>query len=220
MPPPPVPSLPETPPTATPADAPDRADLAALLGSRICHDLISPIGAIGNGLELLMLEPGGKSPELALIAESVASATARLRFFRMAFGDPGQGQRVARAELQAILSDMNAGGRLTADLQGPAEMARSEARLLFLLLLCLETALPYGGHVILDRNGEVWRIAAHSARRRDIGAFWDWLSSDGAPAPATLGPAQVQFALVRADLARSGRRLRVTENGGELRLEV
>ena len=58
----------------------DQTDLSALLGSRICHDLISPIGAIGNGVELLMMEGGTPSPELVLIAESVAAANARIRF--------------------------------------------------------------------------------------------------------------------------------------------
>ena len=43
---------------------PDKPDLAALVGSRICHDLISPIGAIGNGVELLMMEGAAKGPEM------------------------------------------------------------------------------------------------------------------------------------------------------------
>ena len=55
----------------------DKTDLAALLGSRICHDLISPIGAIGNGLELLMMDPGTHGPEMSLISESVGHANAR-----------------------------------------------------------------------------------------------------------------------------------------------
>ncbi len=50
----------------------DKPDLAALVGSRICHDLISPIGAIGNGVELMMMEGAAKGPEMALITESVA----------------------------------------------------------------------------------------------------------------------------------------------------
>ena len=55
----------------------DTPDLSALIGSRICHDLISPIGAIGNGVELLMME-GRAGPEVALIAESVAAANAQI----------------------------------------------------------------------------------------------------------------------------------------------
>ena len=58
--------------------------LAATLASRICHDLTSPLGAIANGLELLTLSDAQRTPELDLIAESVESANARLRFFRLA----------------------------------------------------------------------------------------------------------------------------------------
>jgi histidine phosphotransferase ChpT len=74
----------------------DQPDLAALIGSRICHDLISPIGAIGNGVELLLMEASGKGPELSLISESVAAANARIRFFRVAFGAAG-GPRCCRS---------------------------------------------------------------------------------------------------------------------------
>ena len=65
----------------------DNTKLTALVASRICHDLISPIGAIGNGVELLTMESGGTlRPEFALISESVANANARIRLFRIAFG--------------------------------------------------------------------------------------------------------------------------------------
>ena len=68
----------------------DEAELASLVAARLCHDLVSPLGAIGNGVELLEMSgdfPGiSKSPELALITESVRSARARVRFFRTAFG--------------------------------------------------------------------------------------------------------------------------------------
>ena len=47
------------------------ADLAGLVGSRLCHDLISPIGAIGNGLELLELSGSAPTEEIALIRASV-----------------------------------------------------------------------------------------------------------------------------------------------------
>ena len=80
---------------------PDKTDLAALVGSRICHDLISPIGAIGNGVELMMMDRASASPELALIAESVASANARIRYFRVAFGTAGADQRIARSEVHS-----------------------------------------------------------------------------------------------------------------------
>ena len=61
-------------------------NLAALIGSRICHDLISPIGAINNGLELLDMNGGVQGAEMELISGSVGNAGARIRFFRIAFG--------------------------------------------------------------------------------------------------------------------------------------
>lgn len=65
---------------------PNTPDIAALVSARICHDLISPIGAIGNGVELLMLDKAAASPEMDLISESVTQASARIRFFRLAYG--------------------------------------------------------------------------------------------------------------------------------------
>jgi histidine phosphotransferase ChpT len=91
----------------------DKPDLAALIASRICHDLISPIGAIGNGVELLAMEPGGERPEMALISESVANANARIRFFRVCFGQAASEQRIARSEVTSILGDLGRGGRIS-----------------------------------------------------------------------------------------------------------
>ena len=124
---------------------PDRPDLTALIGSRICHDLISPIGAIGNGVELLMMDGVTKGPEIALIAESVANANARIRFFRVAFGASSTDQRIGRPEVLAILSDLTRGGRLSIDWRGPADLPRREVKLAFLLIQCLESAMAFGG---------------------------------------------------------------------------
>ena len=59
---------------------------ATLIGSRICHDLISPIGAINNGIELIEMGSTASTPEMTLISESVVNASARIRYFRIAFG--------------------------------------------------------------------------------------------------------------------------------------
>jgi hypothetical protein len=60
-------------------------DLAALLCSRVCHDVISPVGAINNGLELLD-EGGADEDAMHLIRTSARNASARLQFARIAFG--------------------------------------------------------------------------------------------------------------------------------------
>lgn len=191
------------------------ADLAALVGSRLCHDLISPIGAIGNGLELLSLMPGSASPELALAEESVAAATARVRFFRLAFGTAGT-ETVARAEIAAILAAWTRGSRFEIAWGETGDPARAEARLAFLLLLCLEQAMPLGGRIGVARSAAGWQIEAKAPRLRLDPPLWHGLAGL-APLPA-IGPAEVQFVLAAEALARRGRALALTESAGRLTL--
>jgi histidine phosphotransferase ChpT len=69
----------------------DALDLGALLCSRVCHDVISPVGAIVNGLEVLAEEKDESMREFAhdLIRKSATQASARLQFARLAFGAAG-----------------------------------------------------------------------------------------------------------------------------------
>src|ERR1700741_2301388 len=79
--------------TSTLSSAPDALELAALLCSRVCHDLISPVGAIVNGLEVLDDNPKPEDRDFALdlIRKSAKTASARLQFCRLAFGAAGSG---------------------------------------------------------------------------------------------------------------------------------
>ena len=193
---------------ADPTDLP--TDLIALVGSRICHDLVSPLGAIGNGVELLAMAGAMPGPELALIAESVTNANARIRFFRIAYGAAPPGQGVARAEIRSILDDMTRGGRLKIDWDVAGEAARTEAKLAFLAIQCLESALPFGGRIRIGVDGDLWQIGAEAPKLKIDAPLWSRLEAgNGAPGLAAGGIAasQVQFALFPAELARQGRRL-------------
>ena len=88
-------------------------DLSALLGSRICHDLISPLGAIGNGVELLAMAGSGNSPEIALIAESVENANARDPTVPHRLRDASENQGFGASEIRNILADVYRKSRLT-----------------------------------------------------------------------------------------------------------
>ena len=127
-------------------------DLTALLGSRLCHDLIGPVGAIGNGVELLLLARNGSSDEVALLSESVTALTARLRFFRIAFGLARQDQIVQRSEVKSILADLHPSGRISVDWISPAELPRVEVKAAFLLLLCAESAIRGTGTIRVLRD--------------------------------------------------------------------
>ena len=186
-------------------------DFAALIGSRICHDLISPLGAIGNGVELLEMSAAGTSPEVALISESVANANARIRFFRVAFGASGGGGSVSAAEVRSILAAMTQGGRLRIDWQVTGEVPRPMAKLAFLSLQCLETALPWGGEITVTAPGGHWCAAARADRINVDEALWANLSA-AAPDPA-IAPAQVQFALLPAEARAQGQSLGWSRDG-------
>jgi len=189
----------------------DEAELAALIGSRICHDLVSPVGAVGNGVELIgMAAQAGAPPasaELELVRQSVETAQAKLRFFRIAFGQASVEQAVGRAEVLSILTELYGAGRLRVHWAVDEGLPRAEVRLAFLLLLCLESAMPRGGQVHMSRPGEAWRIVGEGGTMQADPALWDALRA--AAVPPALRPSQVQFGLVPAALARLGFRLTV-----------
>ena len=195
---------------------PDKPDISALLGSRICHDLISPIGAISNGVELLLMDGAAKGPEMALVSESVAHANARIRFFRVAFGQTSKDQRIGLTEIKSILADMARGGRVAVDWQSPVDLSRRETKLAFLALLCLETALGQGGRIAVDRGESRWTVTGSGPRMRIDPLLWEALSNP--LSEAEIGPAQVQFLLVPEEVARQHRRLTVEISPEEIRL--
>ncbi|MFV0515507.1 MAG: histidine phosphotransferase family protein [Jhaorihella sp.] len=189
-------------------------NLAALIGSRICHDLISPIGAIANGLELLDLTGTAPGPEMALIADSAGHAGARIRFFRIAYGGPGQ-QSMGRSEVVSILNDLGQTGRLRVDWAVPDAQPRSQVRLAFLALQCLETAMPVGGDVLVGMDTDGWVVSGRSDRLAVDATLWRRLGLRGPASEempetqpgsgAEISPALVQFALLpelAADLGR------------------
>ena len=195
----------------------DKSDLTALIGSRICHDLISPIGAISNGLELLMLDGTQGGPEMVLIAESVANANARIRYFRVAYGLALPDQRIGRSEVQSILADMTIGGRLQIDWQSGADLSRGEVKIVFLLLQCLESAMAYGGQVTVIAADEKWQITGRANKLKINTDLWEVLANPTATPDIT--PAFVQFPLVADELLRRGYRLRTTLGQSEIQLE-
>lgn len=184
---------------------PEHSDLSALIGARICHDLIGPLGAIGNGVELLMMPGMPASPELTLVFESVCLAAARTRFFRVAYGPASADQRMEEAEIASILSDLSEGGRVQILWNIAGTLPRREVKLAFLLIQCLESALPIGGLITLERPGGHWQIRAEAARLNIEPGLWSNLAS---ATPVTgITAAQVQFALVPDALRRAERHL-------------
>ncbi len=179
--------------------------LARLIGSRICHDLISPVGAIQNGIELLALE-GKHGPEMSLIEDSVRNASARIRFMRVAFGLAGAGQKLGRTEIESILKDFASAGRLSFEWMAGEDCPRSMAQEVFLALLCFEAAMPRGGTVTVTRAGGSWCITGAAEADRPDERLWRTVITGTLEDSQAVLPAHVQFALLPAILADRGAR--------------
>jgi histidine phosphotransferase ChpT len=91
-------------------------DLASLLCSRLCHDLLSPVGALNNGIELLADEQDPEMRErcLELLAESAKASANKLKFYRLAFGAGGGfGDEIDTHEARAALEGLYSADKRT-----------------------------------------------------------------------------------------------------------
>lgn len=124
-------------------------DLAALLCSRVCHDVISPVGAINNGLELLD-EGGADADALDLIRTSALNASVRLKFARLAFGASGSvGASIDTGEAEKAAKDFAAAEKKTeVSWSGPrAIIPKNRVKLLLNLFMVAYSAIPRGGSI-------------------------------------------------------------------------
>ncbi|WP_457645375.1 histidine phosphotransferase family protein [Profundibacter sp.] len=193
-----------------------QSTIAALIGSRICHDLISPLGAIGNGVELLGMAGSVDGPEMALISESVASANARIRFFRIAFGAASPGAMVGLSEITSILRDMGAAGRVQYDWNSENSLPRSEVKLAFLLIQCFESAMGFGGTVKVRQGPDGWRLACTADKMNIDPEKWEMLVSP--VNKVDLSPSDVHFALVPDAVQQANRALKTDLREGTIAL--
>lgn len=124
------------------------ADLAALLCSKVCHDIISPVGAINNGLELLE-EGGADEDAMNLIKQSARTASARLQFARIAFGAAGSaGVQIDTGDAQNVANQYMKGEKAELTWEGPRVlMPKNKVKLLLNLMLVANAAIPRGGKV-------------------------------------------------------------------------
>ena len=184
--------------------------LASLVGSRLCHDLINPIGAIGNGLELLELAQscGGSSEEVGLIRNSVNAASARIRFYRVAFGKASQSGVLSARDTTSILRQLYTDNRFKVVWTSADEHTQAETKLAFLALTCIEHAMPWGGSVEINRAGDAWLLHATTTRLRNDARLWDLLSKGGDF--NGLQENEVQFGFLAALLQRDRRPISVT----------
>ena len=171
--------------TSSPGPAPDILELAALLCSRVCHDLISPVGAIVNGLEVLDDNPKPDDREFALdlIRKSAKTASARLQFCRLAFGaagsagaqiDLGDAENMARGHLEDNKT------KIAWNLPR-ALLPKNKVKLLLNMMIIAQQTIPRGGVLTVDAVGQGdaigFRVAAAGLNARLPQSIAELLSS-------------------------------------------
>ena len=140
-----------------PAVTLDSLDLAALLCSRVCHDVISPVGAIVNGLEVLEDENDASMRDFALdlIRKSSRQASARLQFARLAFGSAGSaGASIDLGDAEQVARGMFQDEKLKLSWSGPrALLPKNKVKLLLNLIVIATNAVPRGGTIDVTVTG-------------------------------------------------------------------
>ena len=131
-------------------------DFAALLCSRLCHDLVSPVGAINNGLEILEEEkdPSMRDAVVDLITKSTRQTANKLQFFRLAFGAAGGfSAQLDMREAEKAVSALLEGSRVTLDWHvGETSGSKSLVKLLLNICLVTSEALIRGGTLTVKLN--------------------------------------------------------------------
>ena len=180
----------------------------ALVSSRICHDLISPVGAISNGIELLE-GLASAMPEIGLIADSVDTAKIKLQFFRVCFGQYSVGAVMGLGEVMQLGTGMVQTKRLRLNWDLKTDSCpREQVKLLFLMLLCAETTLPVGGTINVTQQDQGFVIQA-DGKRIQLDDAWDTFTGQRGTAEVT--PARVQFPLAATLAIDIGRSIAVEE---------
>lgn len=161
-------------------------DLGALLCSRVCHDIISPVGAISNGLELLDEKSSdAETKEIAmdLIRSSASNASTKLQFARIAFGAAGSaGSDIDTGDAQAVAQGYFSNEKKT-DLSWTGErayMPKNKVKLALNLLLVALHAIPRGGEVAIvieEPNGDAKiTVTATGTKARVPAVLLDFLN--------------------------------------------
>jgi histidine phosphotransferase ChpT len=136
----------------------DSLDLAALLCSRVCHDVISPVGAIVNGLEVLEDDSDASMRDFALdlIQKSARQASARLQFARLAFGAAGSaGASIDLGDAEQVARGLFLDDKISFSWSSPRLLfPKNRVKLLLNLVMIAITAIPRGGSIAVTVTGD------------------------------------------------------------------
>ncbi|MEM7497453.1 MAG: histidine phosphotransferase family protein [Pseudomonadota bacterium] len=185
--------------------------LGGLVAARICHDLVGPVGAIANGIDLMAETQGGdEAEEVGLVRQSTERASALLRILRIAFGEATRGgPAVARGDVTGQLRDVIASRRVSFSVVGEdgPPLDPAAARLAALMVLSGRVLLGLSGQIELVLSPESAlpiRVTAEGSRAAFPPRAEAWLSGRLGDLPASR---EVELALLPRVATAAGARL-------------
>lgn len=203
----------------------DDQDLSGLVAARLCHDLVNPVGAVQNGLDLVA-EIAGPSvaAEMEMIAQSALRAATVLRLSRLAFGRvPDSASQTRRGEFAELMSSMLAGPRVSLEWRWDdgAELPPGMARVLALTFLCARASLGLQGIIRCEtspRQDAPVTVSAIGPNAALPEGAPGWMGDgNGAPPPE---PRHVEFALIRGACEEAGLTIETATEPGTVRFRI
>lgn len=184
-------------------DALDPVSLSALLASRLCHDLINPVGALGSGLEVLddaSMDQSMRDAALDLIRSSGHKSIALLKYARLAYGAAGGfGAQLPMEEAEAVLRDVYNWSKAELDWKvGPGLAPKEHVKALLILAHAAADCVPRGGTVSVTGEEGRFRIEAQGQRLILQDDLVKALGGDAEELKPKFAPAFVAGLLVRS----------------------
>ena len=201
---------------------PSDLELAALISSKICHDLIGPVGNINNGLEILDDEddPSSRDYALDVIRNVTETASARLQFARFAFGaTDSAGAKIDLTTAEELSRGLIGNGKHKLAWRGlKGQIAKDKAKLLLNLVAIAPTAIPRGGDIVVEIGGTLaapsFAVHCHGTSARPPQYLAEFVNG---PAPAISALTIQAYYTVRLAMA-SRMRLAIVKDGADVLL--
>lgn len=211
--------------TSSPDTARQLVHVASLLASRLCHDLVNPVGALSTGLEVLEGEQDAEMREhaMALIKESAAKTVALLTFSRLAFGASGEWEGTIDAseagQLSRALYDFSKADLLWDVAPGP--MGKAKARTLLNLVLVAERCVPRAGSTVRAEATDAGITVVATGKRAKLSDdLVAALGGEGASLDAKASPAYLAHLLAAASGGATQASMTEGEDENTIRFEA